>query len=318
MINKIILLCLIYNIDSYILPQTFKNWHCINYEKNIDKTKPYIHNIGELPLVTWFDQNNLSKSFTSINICKHMGSKFDKGKIINDCLVCPYHDIKYKDIYGETILYQDKLWWSFKPLYKLPPNTPLYNNSNYQSILIEKDINANLIDCMINILDINYQKQKISEIFNLDLNIINLENMKLKNKNKLGIKYNYDKVKIYNIFEYPYTSYYYIFFNNNKIIVNINLLPLSNDKTKWIINIKYNNYKSFILKTLINLIIKQYLNQNNKKLLNLSQQLSIKKYIAYNFNIDNKYIYDIKQKYSNYLFPDDFCIQNFIKNIKFY
>ena len=107
-------------------------------------------------------------------------------------------------------------------------------------------------------------------------------------------------------------------FNNNKIIVNINLLPLSNDKTKWIINIKYNNYKSFIVKTLIHLIIKQYLNQNNKKLLNLSQQLSIKKYIAYNFNIDNKYIYDIKQKYSNYLFPDDFCIQNFIKNIKFY
>lgn len=331
MINKIILLCLINIVHSYILPHTFKHWHCINFDKNIDKTKPYIYNIGDLSLVTWFDQKNLTKSFTNINICKHMGSKFDKGKIIDDCLVCPYHNIKYNDICGETIIYQNKLWWSYKPFNKLPPNTPLYNNNNYESILIEKDINTNIIDCMINILDFNHQKNILSGLKGHvaataadNLNLINIETIKINNKNKLGIKFIYDNFKIYYVFEYPYTSYYYIFYNNQKIIININLLPLSNNKTKWLINIKYNNYKSYIIKSLINLISNFYLNYNEKKLFNVSQQLFIKKFITYNFNNDNnlniynKYINDIYQKYNNYLFPDEFCIKNFIKNLRFY
>jgi hypothetical protein len=335
MIKKIILLYLLNTVNSYILPQTFKNWHCINFEKNIDKSKPYSYNIGELPLITWFDQNNLNKSFTTINICKHMGSLLDNGKVLNDCLICPYHNFKYtyNDTYGETIIYQNKLWWSFKPNNKLPPDTPLYNNNNFNNLLIEKDFNANIIDCMLNILDINYHKKLLFNIFNINLTLNNLKIVNYKNNNnKLGIKFNcneLNKLDIYYTFEYPYTSYYFIIFNNQKIIININLLPINNNKTRWFIDIKYINFKSFISKILIKIIIKIILNQNEKKINNISHNTIIKYFITYNFNKNNEiynnsnnifitFFYNIKQKYINYLFPDKYCIQNFIKNIKFY
>lgn len=326
MINKLILLYLFKISNSYILPQTFKNWHCINFDKNIDKSKPFSYNIGNLPLITWFDQNNLTKSYTTINICKHMGSKLDNSNILNDCLICPYHNIKYtsNDIYGETILYQNKLWWSFKPYNKLPPNIPLYNNNNFESVLLQRDMDANIIDCMMNILDINYHKILIYNIFNIKLNINNLTII-----NKISIKFKLNNININYIFKYPYTSYYIININKHKIIININLLPLNNNKTRWYINIRYNIMKSFVTNIIINLITKIILNYNEKQLFNIVEQSLFKNYITYNFNqyniSDNNYnikytnfMYNIKQKYNNYLFPDKYCIEHFIKNIKFY
>ena len=313
-IKKIILLCLLKLNYSYILPQTVKEWHCINFEKNIDKTKPYKFNIGELELISWFDKNK--NPLTTINICKHMGSKLDKSKLENNCLVCPYHGLKYtnNDTCGNTIFYQDKLWWSYKPYKKIPYKIPLYNNKNYKSLLIEKDIEANIVDCMINILDLNYHKILLDNLFNIKLNINDLKIVNKDSDNMIGIKFKYNNFNIYYKFIYPYTAYYFININKNKFIVTINLLPLNYNKTRWFINIRHNNYKSFI----INLITKIILNENEKKLLNISKQSIIKNYISYNFDTSYKFIYNIKQKYMKYLFPDNFCIENFIKNLKFY
>jgi hypothetical protein len=130
----------------------------------------------------------------------------------------------------------------------------------------------------------------------------------------IGMKFKCNNFNIYYKFIYPYTAYYFINNNKNKFIININLLPLNNNKTRWFIDIRHNNYKSFI----INLIVKIMLNENEKILLNISKQSIIKNYISYNFHISYKFIYDIKQKYIKYLFPDNFCIENFIKNLKFY
>ena len=244
-----------------------------------------------------------------------MGSKLDKSKIQNNCLVCPYHELKYtiNDTCGESIIYQDKLWWSYKPYNKLPYKIPLYNN-NYKSVSIEKDIDTNLIDCMINILDINTHKKLLNDLFNFNLNINNLKIVNYKNNDVIGMRIKNNDCNIYYKFIYPYTAYYFINIKNNKFIININLLPLNNNKTRWFINIRHNNYKSFI----INLITKIILNQNEKNLLNLSKQSIIKNYMSYNFNLNYKFIYYIKQKYIKYLFPDNFCIENFIKNLKFY
>ena len=143
----VILNCLIYS-NCYILPQTFREWHCINFEKNINKLKPNVCNIGMLPLITWFDKD---KPLSTINICSHMGSKLNYGSIINGTLICPLHKLSYCDkvSIGQTILYQNKLWWSYKPNTKYPPSIPLHNNNNYVTNTFNIDINTNFINIIL-------------------------------------------------------------------------------------------------------------------------------------------------------------------------
>ena len=85
-------LLLITEISSYIIPNIYNQWFCLDYLSNIDKTKPFKSNIGYLPLVSWFNNNT---SFSTINICSHLGSRLDIGNIEEGCLKCPYHGLKY-------------------------------------------------------------------------------------------------------------------------------------------------------------------------------------------------------------------------------
>jgi len=76
-IKKIICIIIILEtVNSYILPQTFKDFHPIGIEKDINKNKPYNFNLGKLPLILWFDKNN--KPITIINTCKHLGNNLKK------------------------------------------------------------------------------------------------------------------------------------------------------------------------------------------------------------------------------------------------
>ena len=79
MIKLLLLLFNLITISGFILPSIFREWYCVGFEKNIDKTKPYQFNIGELPMVAWFDNKN--NTYSTINICKHMGAKLSNGKI---------------------------------------------------------------------------------------------------------------------------------------------------------------------------------------------------------------------------------------------
>ena len=61
------------SVNSFILPQIFREWTPIAIENKIDKSKPFTFNIGKLPMVLWYDNNNTALS--TINICKHLGAK---------------------------------------------------------------------------------------------------------------------------------------------------------------------------------------------------------------------------------------------------
>ena len=78
LLKTFILFNLIISNYAYINPpispiSPFSNWHCIDFVKNIDKSKPYAFNVGELPLVAWFSKN--TSATTNVNICRHIGSK---------------------------------------------------------------------------------------------------------------------------------------------------------------------------------------------------------------------------------------------------
>jgi Rieske Fe-S protein len=156
----------------------FNHWTCIGVIKNIDFTRPYKSNIGELPLVTWRGNCGSSgggggggaaaggKLYTTIDICKHMGSRLSAGEIV-DCshggksslLKCPYHGLEYgaNDAIGETVEYQGKLFWrgmAPAPAEGLPPAVPFYNNEEFRTTVLEYTMDASLYDSAYNTMDI--------------------------------------------------------------------------------------------------------------------------------------------------------------------
>ena len=90
-----ILLFATFNREIFgLVPKIFNEWLCLGIKEHIDFTKPYSINVGELPLIVWKHDN---KYYSTINICKHMGSKLDNAEITpSGCLKCQYHGFENK------------------------------------------------------------------------------------------------------------------------------------------------------------------------------------------------------------------------------
>lgn len=304
------------SIASFVTP--FNHWHCIDIVKNIDTSKPYAYNIGELPLVTWF---NDSTPMTTINICKHMGSKLDHGTVSNGCLTCPYHGIKHssKDTFGKTMIFEDKLWWSYDPNSNKPPTTPYYKNKNYKTVMFSIDMNANIKDCIYNTLDINHFGFIHNNLFGQN-NIIpceykytkyNNDKLSLKykytiNTNMLNIKSNLHVFSNYQIFKYPYSSTAILSFpNNENLIINSNMLPIGPNKTKWIVTLKHNFWKSYIQGVKLDLLIKFILHQDKIQMAKQASENMLKRKMMNKLVLRNEeHFKDLDKLFKNYEYPD--------------
>jgi phenylpropionate dioxygenase-like ring-hydroxylating dioxygenase large terminal subunit len=324
MLKVLILFNLFLNCYSFLSPlHVFNEWHCIDFVKNIDIKKPYAYNIGELPLVTWFKNE---EPLSTINICRHMGSKLDHGKITdNGCLICPYHGLEHNNnsTFGKSIIFQDKLWWSYNPKNKLPPAIPFYNNKNFETSFIKIDIDANLVDCAYNTMDINHPAYVHNNIFGFGSNIPPTD-IKIidypKNKDKLGLSFNYKsnsnlvhlkrelkQSKNFHIYEYPYTTWSRVSLPNNEhLFVNVNMLPLSPNKTRWLVTLKHNYWnKSPLEKNLMAFAAECILSQDKEQLSKQAPESMLKRTIMYRENFANEEHFDkIKTMFSKYIYPD--------------
>ncbi len=314
-------------VIAYNLPQIFKVWHCINFVKNIDSKKPYPFQIGELPLITWYD-NKYNKTYTTINVCSHMGSKLDKGKINNGCLVCPAHGMQYTEekAFGETMIYQDKLWWSYEPNTSNPPSTPFYNNKKYSTTNICMDVDANIMDCVLNTMDVNHPK-----LYNINIPPKKVKRFKFQradNNNKLGISFtqkvdvstnkmellneNNKYNKYYNMYSFPYNTWTRTTLpNKQQSIMNIDFVPLGIDKTRWFITIKNNCENNNILtKPFMYYYAKQYkdLLQNQASHSGLKELVIRQDVLANEYHID-----DIYNMFEKYRYPDNSEVCNLYK-----
>jgi hypothetical protein len=248
MIKLLLLLLNLITCYAFTLPPIFREWHCVGFEKNIDRTKPYQFNIGELPMVTWFDNKN--NIYSTINFCKDMGVT-----VSSDNLIYPPHKIQYNnnvinmdnDKFGTSTIYQNKLWWSYDPIDILPPKIPLYNK-NYETIYMEFDINSYITECLIHLMDVNNYNKPIG--YNLNIQPSNVNNYRF-NYNNVGISFDYNiltnlnkNIKLSeNFIYYRYPSTVWLkssvnYWEKNRleydnIILNINLLPINTNKTKW-------------------------------------------------------------------------------------
>ena len=324
------------NVFCYNIP-LYRYWNCIGIEKNIDTTKPYQFNIGDIPLVAWKTKND--SYISTLNFCKHFGSTLNDGWIEKDCLVCPYHGVKHNkdDMCGEIMSYDNKLWWSYDPIYKSPPKITYNNveyssdNLNYASDYAEIIMNEELPSCMYNSMDINHAQFIHKGLFGFGSDVPIKNYKHYSNGNKISTSFDHffkKNIKLinkkitfgdksftqnYHEFIYPSTTWSVVKHgNNNELIIHVDMLPINKFKTKWFITIRSNYMKDDVSKGVLKYVTHQILNQDKKqfnrqsKNILLRDKFLLQKKLNYEDHID-----DMEAIFKNYNYPE---LSSFLTN----
>jgi len=300
----------------------FNNWNCIGIINKIDFSKPYKINIGELPLVIW--KNPRQNQFAaSINICKHMGSKLDNGEITKDgCLKCKYHGLEntFEERIGETIEYQGKLFWSYKPLTNKPLSLPFYNNIHFKNSYLEIDMDCSLKDSAFNSMDLRHPEYVHSGLFGFGNNIPpkNIKHYKYSGK-KIGLSFDYiSKQNIqklnsntqftnnFHMYEYPTFTWSKVTFDKNKhLMIGVNFLPLEDKKTRWYVTVSNNYFTNAIQQEFLKLLAYTILTQDLKQMKNQHKEDELKKEMLFSYIFkDEEIMIWLKNMFDSYDYPN--------------
>ena len=300
-------------------------WNCIGITKNIDSSIPYKSNIGELPLVSW--KNKEDKWITTMNICKHMGSRLDKGKILeNGCLQCPYHGLEFneKDEFGETIEHDGKLFWAHNPIQKKPYSVPFYNNAKYTTSTLEIDMDASLTDSAYNTMDLRHPEYVHNIGFGNSIPPENIRHYFYQNKSSIGLSFDYsasnimkqinnnvEKTQNFHMFHYPTFSWSRVSFENKHLIIGVNLLPLERNKTRWYITICHNYHTTEIGKQFMKILANTILQQDYIQMQNQYEDNDLKNALLFNHVFDNEFaILELRNMFKKYKYTDiDLCLK---------
>jgi nitrite reductase/ring-hydroxylating ferredoxin subunit len=301
----------------------FNYWHCIGIVEKIDLSKPYPINIGELPLVIWKNGKN-NKLLSTVNICKHMGSKLSNAKITEDgCLKCQYHGLEFSenDKFGEIMEYEGKLFWSFEPIKSKPEGLPHYNNNNYEKTYLEIDMECSLTDSAYNTMDLRHPEYVHSQLvggFGSAIPPENIKCYKYKSNDRVGLSFDYSsnrivkiindnivKTRNFHMYVYPSFSWSKVSIEKKNLIIGVNLLPLEKNKTRWYITVCHNYYKSELGKNFMKMLTLTILNQDFVQMQNQYTDNDLKDAILFKhiFN-DEEPIIELRKMFKNYKYPD--------------
>jgi hypothetical protein len=290
-----------YSFSAHSIMSPFSHWYCVDIAKNIDVSKPYAFSIGDLPLVAWLNE---TQPITTLNICKHMETTLDKGKVT-------------KDAFGSTMIYEDKLWWSYEPYSNVPPATPYYKNNGYSTIMFSMVVDANIQDCICNTLDMKHYANIYANLFGKNIPVMNYKFKKYDN-NRLGIHYSaeFTCFQIFQAFQYPHTMTAILSLQKKeRLIVNFNMLPLSPNKTRCIITMRHNFWKSFFAKVKMDLAMKFILQQDKEHMSKQASVMMLKKSMIYDRLFGNEeHFRELTKMFRNYEYPDmmsTMCLYNY-------
>lgn len=306
------------------------HWQCIGVHDKIDYSKPFPFQVGDIPLVMW--KNKKNEFMTTLNVCRHMGSRLDTGKITSDgCLKCKYHGLEYEpaDAIGNTVLHEGKVFWSYKPIEKTPPCIPFYNNKNYVNSVIEVDMFCSLQDSGMNAMDIRHPEYVHNNLFGFGSNIpaSNIKHYEYKtNKDIIGLSFEYNSQSIvtngkkltsnFHMFYYPGYTWSRVTFSDNGIdknlYIGVHMVPLGRDKTKWFVTICHDYNKLPMQKQLMKSYAASILTQDFFQLINQAPDNKLKKAIVFDHVFpDEEVLVWMKKVFDkNYKYADsEDCIQ---------
>jgi phenylpropionate dioxygenase-like ring-hydroxylating dioxygenase large terminal subunit len=308
----------------------FNEWHCIGISNKINFAKPYKANIGDLPLVIW-KQPQTGKLVSTINICKHMGSKLDNGAVLdNGCLKCPYHGLEMSenDKFGITSEFQGKIFWSYQPNKKQPEPLPFYNNPNYQKSFLQIDMDCSLPDSAYNTMDMRHPEYVHNKLIGFG-NSIPPDNIKYFRyiDKKIGMSFDYSsnkfmkylndnvvKTENFHMYSYPSFSWSKVSFNKKNLIIGVHLLPIEKKKTRWYITVCNNYYKTEIQQRFLEYLTQTILDQDFLQMKNQYEDNSLKKEVMFQHTFSNEEpITELKELFENYKYPN---IRDVIKMYK--
>jgi phenylpropionate dioxygenase-like ring-hydroxylating dioxygenase large terminal subunit len=270
-LNILLFLISISNTNAFL-----NYWNCIGFSKDIDLSKPYKCNIGDIPLVLWKNETNI---LSTINICKHLGSTLDQGWISNNCLVCPYHGLKHthKDSFGIITECDGKIWWNMNESTITKP--PIIPFKKYETSYITVDMNEDLPYCAYNSMDLNHPEYIHNTMFGFgshkkpkrfktyDFNDkVGISFEYYLKKNIKYMNYNTDKNYTYNfnMFQYPSTAWSCVQIgeDNAKMIIGVSMLPLTPSKTRWFVTVRHNYMNGLIGRNIIKSLTYMILSQD--------------------------------------------------------
>ncbi len=302
--------------------EPFRHWHCVGIKSCIDTAKPYAINIGNLPLVIWKDRQN--RYISTLNICKHMGSTLDKGRITQaGCLQCPYHGLEMTkdDQFGQIMEQDGKLFWSYLPKLSKPDTVPFEKNPNYVTSHLQVDMEASLLDSAYNTMDLRHPEFVHGNAIGFGSNIppANIRHYyyptSAKQSQRIGLSFDYSANPLinrinqnvgftqnYHMYMYPYFSWSKVTFEKSKhLLIGVHLLPVGPNKTRWYITIRHNYYRSSIGKHTMKALASAILAQDYFQMRLQSKDSTIKRAVSFTHTFpDEDAILWLKGRFENY------------------
>jgi phenylpropionate dioxygenase-like ring-hydroxylating dioxygenase large terminal subunit len=332
--RKTLILIFLFKSTISFSTKFFNNWHCVGISKCIDFSIPYKINVGDMPLVVWKNQIN-NELISTINICKHMGSRLDNAKITDTgCLKCQYHGLEMsrEDKFGEIVEHEGKIFWAFQPTQHLPFSVPFYNNKKFETSFLEIDMDCSLTDSAYNTMDLRHPEYVHNTVVGFG-NSIPPENIKYYKygRERVGMSFDYSSnsmmrtindntktTKNFHMYMYPSFSWSKVSFGENHLIIGVNLLPLGKSKTRWYITLCHNYYTSNAGKEFMKIMAKIILKQDYHQMKNQYVDNDLKKEILFTKIFkDEEPILELKRMFNDYKYPDvDECVKLYKSYIK--
>lgn len=305
----------------------FNHWTCVGYQNNHIDYLPYTFNIGELPIVAW---KKNGKYFSTINICKHMGSRLDNAHITNNgCLKCPYHGFEYlpdsNDCFGQITPFQGKLFWSYNSTETTPYEIPFYCDDNYEKSEVVVDMDCSLQDSAYNSMDLRHPEYVHNNFFGFGSTTPASNIVTKFTKNGVDLEFEYYSksfetrnqlfTKNVHSFKYPSSTWSMVKFSENKnLVVGVYFHPLQKNKTRWYVTFLHNYKKSNFGKELVKIMGKTILLQDSLQMKNQYPENKLKNalFLKHSFS-DEDVIVNMRKYFKKYQYPDvNFC-SNFVQ-----
>jgi nitrite reductase/ring-hydroxylating ferredoxin subunit len=293
-----------------------KQWQCLGITSNIDFSRPFACNIGDLPLVVWKD--NSGKLISTMNICKHMGSKLDTGKIVNGCLKCNYHGLEFseKDKFGEVFEQDGKIFWAHNPIHKRPFRIPFFTNPNYVNNFLQIDMDCSLLDSAYNTMDIRHPEYVHNNLgFGSSLYPLNIKPYRFHDRVGLAFDYlsndlmkfinNVNQTHNFHMYVSPSFTWSRVSFNDNHLIISVNFLPLERKKTRWFVTIGQNYNKSPNGQHFTKMLAKTIVSQDFTQLKHQYKENDLKRALLFGHIFkDEEAIVWLNELLKDYKYPD--------------
>lgn len=307
-----------------LISNMFRHWTCLGIQNTMDFSRPFSINVGDLPLVLW-KNHNTGKIQSTVNICKHMGSRLDNG-IITDtgCLKCKYHGLEFsgKDNFGEIAEHEGKIFWAYEPIEKIPHKIPFFNNKDYIHSFLQIDMEGSLVDSALNSVDLRHPEFVHNLGFGNSIPPTDIHQYLYKDltgsPTRVGLAFKYESNKLmrkfndntkstqnFHMFVYPTYTWSRVSFDNKHLIVAVNMLPLEKKKTRWFVTLCHNYYQSNIQKNFMKMLASTILSQDYVQMQYQAPENVLKKSIMFEhvFN-DEEVILWLYKIFENYKYPD--------------